>query len=103
MEHQRQVVPWYQGPGTLKVEDMERYLLVGVDSSRIDPKFLEADICILNFDTLIWVHGQQYTDGILLESIFRSMALFSEDSSFLAFADGNLFEMLLKAFLYYHL
>ncbi|KAF9291043.1 Guanine nucleotide exchange protein smcr8 [Mortierella alpina] len=103
MEHQRQVVPWYQGPGSLKVEDMERYSLVGVDSSRIDPKFLEADICILDFDTLIWVHGQQYTDGILLESIFRSMTLFSEDSSFLAFADGKLFEILLKAFLYYHL
>ncbi|KAF9572819.1 Guanine nucleotide exchange protein smcr8 [Mortierella alpina] len=103
MEHQRQVVPWYQGLGTLKVEDMERYSLVGVDSSRIDPKFLEADICIVDFDTLIWVHGQQYTDGILLESIFRSMALFSEDSSFLAYADGKLFEILLKAFLYYHL
>ncbi|CAO3572381.1 unnamed protein product [Mortierella alpina] len=103
MEHQRQVVPWYQGPGALKVEDMERYSLVGVDSSRIDPKFLEADICILDFDTLIWVHGQQYTDGILLESIFRSMALFSEDSSFVAFVDGKLFEILLKAFLYYHL
>ncbi|KAF9968095.1 Guanine nucleotide exchange protein smcr8 [Mortierella alpina] len=103
MEHQRQVVPWYQGPGALKVEDMERYSLVGVDSSRMDPKFLEADICILDFDTLIWVHGQQYTDGILLESIFRSMTLFSEDSSFVAFADGKLFEILLKAFLYYHL
>ncbi|KAG9321658.1 hypothetical protein KVV02_007457 [Mortierella alpina] len=88
----------YQGPGTLEVEDMERYSLVGVDSSRIDPKSLEADICILDFDTLIWVHGQQYTDGILLESIFRSMALFSEDSSFLAFADGKLFDILLKAF-----
>ncbi|KAF9954496.1 hypothetical protein BGZ72_004551 [Mortierella alpina] len=31
------------------------------------------------------------------------MTLFSEDSSFLAFADGKLFEILLKAFLYYHL
>ncbi|KAG0196386.1 hypothetical protein BGX28_010216 [Mortierella sp. GBA30] len=103
IEHQRQVVSWYQGSGLLQVDDMEKYSLVGVDSSKIDPKFLEADICILDYDTFVWVHGRQYTDGILLESIFRSLNLFSEDLSFLAYADAKLFEILLKAFLYYHL
>ncbi|KAF9199590.1 Guanine nucleotide exchange protein smcr8, partial [Haplosporangium sp. Z 27] len=103
IEHQRQVVMWYQGHGPLKVEDMEKVLLVGVDSSKIDPKFLESDICVLDYDTLTLVNGRQYTDGMFLEPIFRSMSVFSEDSSFIAFVDGRLFDILLKSFLYYHL
>ncbi|KAG0262294.1 Guanine nucleotide exchange protein smcr8 [Mortierella polycephala] len=103
IEHQRQIVLWHQGYGMLQVADMDKYCLVGVDSSKIDPKFLEADICILDYDTLTWVNGRQYTDGILLESIFRNMSVFSEDTSFLAFVDSKLFEVLLKAFLYYYL
>ncbi|KAF9186782.1 Guanine nucleotide exchange protein smcr8 [Haplosporangium sp. Z 767] len=103
IEHQRQIVLWHQGHGLLQVTDMDKYRLVGVDSGKIDPKFLEADICILDYDTLTWVNGRQYTDGILLESIFRNMSVFSEDTSFLAFVDSKLFEVLLKAFLYYYL
>ncbi|OAQ23390.1 hypothetical protein K457DRAFT_232412 [Linnemannia elongata AG-77] len=103
MEQQRRTIPWYQGYGLLQVDDMERFFIVGVDSSKIDPKFMEADICVVDCDTLTWVNGRQYTDGILLESIFRNMALFSEDASFMAFVEGKIFDILLKSFLYYHL
>lgn len=103
IEHQHQTITWFQGPGLLRLEDMDILRLVGVDSGKIEPKFLESDICILDYDTLTWVHGQQYSDGIMLESIFRNMSLFSDDTSFLAFVDGKLFEILLKSFLYYHL
>ncbi|KAF9120341.1 Guanine nucleotide exchange protein smcr8 [Mortierella sp. 14UC] len=103
MEQQRRIIPWYQGYGLLQVEDMERFFIVGVDSSKIDPKFMEADICVVDCDTLTWVNGRQYTDGVMLESIFRNMTLFSEDSSFMAFVEGKFFDILLKSFLYYHL
>ncbi|KAF9387828.1 hypothetical protein CPC16_006847 [Podila verticillata] len=103
IEHQHQIITWFQGPGLLRLEDMDTLRLVGVDSGKIEPKFLESDVCILDYDTLTWVHGQQYSDGIMLESIFRNMSLFSDDTSFLAFVDGKLFEILLKSFLYYHL
>ncbi|KAG0304158.1 Guanine nucleotide exchange protein smcr8 [Dissophora globulifera] len=103
IEHQRQTMTWYQGHGLLQVEDMERLDLVGVDSGKIDPTFLESNICIVDYDTFTWVNGRQYTDGIFLEPIFRNLSLFSEDASFLAFLDGKLFEILLKSFLYYHL
>ncbi|KAG0023475.1 Guanine nucleotide exchange protein smcr8 [Entomortierella chlamydospora] len=103
IEHQRRVVTWYQGNGLLKVEEMEKVYLIGVDSNKIDSKFLESDICILDYDTLTWVNGRRYTDGVILESIFSNMSLFSEDASFMAFVDGRLFDILLKSFLYYHL
>ncbi|KAG0030054.1 hypothetical protein BGZ82_007604 [Podila clonocystis] len=103
IEHQHQIITWFQGPGLLRLEDMDTLHLVGVDSGKIEPKFLESHVCILDYDTLTWVHGQQYSDGIMLESIFRNMTLFSDDTSFLAFLDGKLFEILLKSFLYYHL
>ncbi|GJJ76392.1 hypothetical protein EMPS_08751 [Entomortierella parvispora] len=103
IEHQRKVIPWFQGQGLLKVEDMDSLSMIGVDSSRIDPKFLESEICVLDYDTLTWVNGRQYTDGIFLEAIFRNLSIFAEDTSFLAFVDGKLSEILLKAFLYYHL
>ncbi|KAF9311207.1 hypothetical protein BG003_007678 [Podila horticola] len=103
IEHQHQIVTWFQGPGLLRLEDMDTLQLVGVDSGKIEPKFLESDVCILDYDTLTWVHGQRYSDGIMLESIFRNMSLFSDDTTFLAFVDGKLFEILLKSFLYYHL
>ncbi|KAF9959375.1 hypothetical protein BGZ65_000449, partial [Modicella reniformis] len=103
IEHQRQIVPWYPGPGSLQIEAMDELCLVGVDTNKVDPKFLESSICILDYDTLTWINGRQYTDGILLESIFSNMSVFSEDTSFLAFVDSKLFEMLLKSFLYYHL
>ncbi|KAF9919728.1 Guanine nucleotide exchange protein smcr8 [Linnemannia zychae] len=103
MEQQRRIIPWYQGYGLLQVEDMQTLYIVGVDSSKIDPKFMESDICVVDCDTLTWVNGRQYTDGILLESIFRNMTLFSEDASFMAFVEGKFFDILLKAFLYYHL
>ncbi|KAI8604291.1 hypothetical protein EDD21DRAFT_226919 [Dissophora ornata] len=103
IEHQRQIVTWHPGHGLLQVEEMEKLCLVGVDSSKIDPKFLESDICIVDYDTFTWINGRQYTDGVFLESIFRNMSIFSEDASFLAFVDGKIFDILLKAFLYYHL
>ncbi|KAF9350739.1 hypothetical protein BGX34_001018 [Mortierella sp. NVP85] len=103
IEHQRQVVTWYSGPGLLQVERMDDFCLVGVDSCKMDPKILQSNICVLDHDTLTWINGRQYTDGIFLESIFRNMSMFSEDASFLAFVDSKLFEVLLKSFLYYHL
>jgi len=103
IEHQRQVVTWYSGPGLLQVERMDDLCLVGVDSCKMDTKILQSNICVLDHDTLTWINGRQYTDGIFLESIFRNMSMFSEDASFLAFVDSKLFEVLLKSFLYYHL
>ncbi|KAG0364683.1 hypothetical protein BGZ54_007265 [Gamsiella multidivaricata] len=73
------------------------------DRNMIDPKFLESDVCVLDYDTLTWANGRQYTDGILLESIFRNLSIFSEDASFVAFVDAKVFDILLKSFLYYHL
>ncbi|KAG0341328.1 hypothetical protein BG004_006061 [Podila humilis] len=102
-EHQQQIITWFQGSGLLRIEDMVTPWIVGVDSSRIDPKFLESNICILDYDTLTWVHGRQYMDGMLLEPIFRNLSVFTDDTSFLAFFDAKLFEILLKSFLYYHL
>ncbi|KAF9972472.1 hypothetical protein BGZ73_004417 [Actinomortierella ambigua] len=81
-------------------------LLVGVDRARLDPAVLErADICTVHLDTQEMVHAVDYTDGLVIEKIFRSLdqGLFSDDGSFLAFVDSTLFELLLKAFLYYHL
>ncbi|KAF9899219.1 hypothetical protein BX616_003168, partial [Lobosporangium transversale] len=103
IEHQRQIMTWHQGPGLLQLSDMEKLCLVGVDSSKIDPKFLGSGICILNYDTMAWINAQHYTDGVFLEAMFKDMDIFSEDTSFLAYVDGKLYEILLKSFLYYHL
>ncbi|KAG0236787.1 Guanine nucleotide exchange protein smcr8 [Actinomortierella wolfii] len=81
-------------------------LLVGVDRSRVEPAVFERkDICILHLDTLEMVNPVDYADGLVLETIFRSVdhGLFTDDGSLLAFVDSTLFDLLLKAFLYYHL
>ncbi|KAG0264864.1 Guanine nucleotide exchange protein smcr8 [Actinomortierella ambigua] len=87
-------------------------LLVGVDRTRLEPAVLERkDILTVNLDTQETMEQQhslavEYADGLVLEKIFRSVdqGLFSDDGSFLAFVDSTLFdELLLKAFLYYHL